>query len=102
MISTSSIKKSLRLLSQAQRSFAVTQTELYELEKMVKRKMNVMRMFTELKEFNYQQPNMYYDKATGEIKVKEKAAEEKKKVIKNINDLEKEKQALFNEIGLDE
>jgi hypothetical protein len=49
---------------------------------------------------------MSYDKKTGEIKVEQgknapnKAA--KKKVIDNIDDLEKEKRALFAEMGLDD
>ena len=59
-------------------------------------------MFTELKEFNYEPPNMYYDKQANEVKVKEREHEAQRKVIKNINDLEKEKKALFEEIGLDE
>lgn len=45
---------------------------------------------------------MYYDKASNEVKVKEKEEKVKKKLIKNANDLEKEKQALYKEIGLDE
>lgn len=59
-------------------------------------------MFTDLKEFNYQPPNMYYDKASNEVKMKERTVEKKKKLIRNIDDLEKEKKALYAEIGLDE
>jgi hypothetical protein len=45
---------------------------------------------------------MYYDKASGEIKIKEKVETLKKKHIKNFDDLEKEKKALFAEVGLTE
>lgn len=80
----------------------MTPHEVNELAKSVKRKINVMRMFTDLKDFNYQPPNMYYDKKSNEVKVKEKETESKRKIIKNYDDLEKEKKALYNEVGLDE
>ena len=52
-------------------------------------------MYTELKEFDYQQPNMMYDKKSGEIKMKDTkkkgAAAKQKKIINNIDDLEKER-----------
>jgi hypothetical protein len=59
-------------------------------------------MFTDMKEFDYEPPQMYYDKASGEIKIKEKVETLKKKHIKNFDDLEKEKKALFAEVGLTE
>lgn len=37
----------------SQRAFTVTPHEVHELAKSVKRKLGVMRMFTELKDFNY-------------------------------------------------
>jgi hypothetical protein len=70
----------------------------------VRRKLHVLRMFGELKEFDYEPPNMAYDKKTGEVKILEKKGggqEQKKRVIKNMDDLDKEKRALFNEVGLD-
>jgi hypothetical protein len=45
---------------------------------------------------------MYYDKQSNEVKIKEKENENKRKIIKNIDDLEKEKAALFGELGLEE
>lgn len=45
---------------------------------------------------------MYYDKASGEIKLKEKEHVVEKRLIKNIDDLEKEKKALYAEVGLSE
>ena len=59
-------------------------------------------MVTDLKDFNYEPPQMYYDKKSGEIKIKERVGDAKKKFINNINDLEKEKRALFKEVGLTE
>ena len=85
--------------------FSYDHRDIKRLELAVKRKMQVLKIFTELKEFDYEAPNMSYDKKTGEINIEEKAAPigggKKKKVISNIDDLEKEKQALFAEMGLD-
>lgn len=43
---------------------------------------------------------MYYDKKTGEIKVKEKKQEKKRKMIKSFDELENEKARLMKEVGL--
>ena len=61
-------------------------------------------MFTEQKEFDYEPPNMSYDKKTGEINIdsKKPGTEKKKKVISNMDDLQREKKALLAEMGLDE
>jgi hypothetical protein len=72
------------------------------LELKVKRKLHVLRMYTEFKDFNYEPPQMYYDKASGDIKIKEKEVDRNKKIIKNIDDLNKEKQKLFAEVGLND
>jgi hypothetical protein len=48
-------------------------------------------MATDLKDFNYEAPSMYYDKKSGEIKIKEKEQDQKKKYIKNMDEFEKEK-----------
>lgn len=45
-------------------------------------------MYTEFKDFDYEPPQMQYDKATGEIKIEEKHEVHNKKLIKNMNDLE--------------
>jgi len=45
---------------------------------------------------------MYYDKKSGEIKMKERVESVKRKHIKNVNDLERERKALFAEVGLNE
>lgn len=59
-------------------------------------------MFTELKDFNYEPPQMFYDKQSGEIKIKQKQQEKKKKIIKTMDDLEKERNALLKEVGLNQ
>jgi hypothetical protein len=61
-------------------------------------------MFSEQKEFDYEPPNMSYDKKTGEINIdsKKPGTEKKKKVISNMDDLQREKKALLAEMGLDE
>lgn len=82
--------------------FSYDHRELYKLEMQVKKKLNLLRIFTDLKEFNYEAPQMYYDKQSGEIKIEEKKGEKKRKYIKNMDELEKEKKALFAEVGLSE
>lgn len=61
-------------------------------------------MFGELKDFNYEPPSMTYDKKTGDVKILDKSDAKgiKKRVIKNMDDLDKEKRALLKEVGLDE
>ena len=61
-------------------------------------------MVTDLKEFNYDPPQMYYDKASGEIKykVKEVKIEKEKKIVSDFSELAREKKALLDELNLDE
>jgi hypothetical protein len=59
-------------------------------------------MFSEQREFDYEPPSMSYDKKTGEINIQAKKAEKKKKVIGSMDDLQREKKALFAEMGLDD
>jgi hypothetical protein len=37
----------------------------------VRRKMQILRMFSDLKDFDYEPPQMSYDKKTGDIKIVE-------------------------------
>jgi hypothetical protein len=100
-----------RLLVNAQgvRGFSYDHGEIKRLELAVKRKMQVLKMFTDMKEFDYEAPEMSYDKKTGEINIQEKkvavggekGAAGKKKMIGSVDDLERERQALFAEMGLD-
>lgn len=96
--------------------FSYDHGEIKKLELKVKRKLQVLRMFSELKDFDYEPPTMSYDKKTGEIIIEENkgkasaaAQEDKKggkktgggkKVISSMDDLEKERKALFAEMGL--
>ena len=89
--------------------FSYDHGELKKLELKVKRKLQVLRMFSELKEFDYEAPSMSYDKKTGEINIEEGKADKEaalkkksKKMIGSMDDLEKERKALFAEVGLDE
>jgi hypothetical protein len=59
-----------------------------------------MQQFSEKSEFNYQQPQMTYDKKTGDVTILDPNASKKKKIIKTFKELEQEKKRLFKEIGL--
>lgn len=100
-------KSLLRCLPRA--GFSYDHGEIKKLEMTVKRKLQVLRMYSDLKDFDYEAPTMSYDKKSGEIIVEQgkgaaaaQAKEAKKKVIGSIDDLEKEKRALFAEMGLDD
>ena len=83
------------------KGFSYDHNEIKKMEAAMKKKLQVLRMFTDMKEFDYEQPNMTYDKKTGEVKVQEKASNVKKRIINNVDDLEREKKALYAELGLD-
>jgi hypothetical protein len=80
------------------------------MELKLKKKLQVLRMFSDLKDFDYEPPNMQYDKKTGDIKIVESKtlqvqagkAGKPKKIISSMNDLERERSALYAEMGLDE
>jgi hypothetical protein len=90
------------LINNSSRSFSYDHGEIKKLELKVRRKLQILRMFSDLKDFDYEPPQMQYDKKTGEVKIIEKKQGANKKVIGNVDDLEKEKKALFAELGLDE
>ena len=87
--------------------FSYDHGEIKKLELQVKRKLQVLRMYSDLKDFDYEAPSMSYDKKSGEVIVDKgktaakNAAAVKKRVISSMDDLEKEKKALFAEMGLD-
>ncbi len=58
-------------------------------------------MVTYQKTFNYEQPEMVYDKATGDIQIIDKMKGQKKKIIKNFDELAKERAALLEEVEKD-
>lgn len=102
MLATKLKQQQRCLLQNSMRLFSVDHGELKALEQKVKRKLHVMKMFTEYKDFDYEPPQMFYDKQSGEIKIKEKHVQETKKIINNMDDLEREKQALLAEVGLNQ
>jgi len=62
--------------------------------------MNMMKMYTKDREFNYEQPRMSYDKATGDVTILAKDKGPKKKIIRSLDDYEKEKLALMRKSAL--
>ena len=59
--------KSVALTTNACRTFSYDVREIKLLEMEFKRKLNVLKMATDQKEFNYEQPEMIYDKKTGDV-----------------------------------
>lgn len=89
------------MVGTSSRAFSYDHNEIKRMELEVKKKLQVLRMFSEMKDFDYEPPTMTYDKKTGEVKIQEKKDTTKKRVIKSVDDLEREKKALFAEVGLD-
>jgi hypothetical protein len=98
------IKKTLpyalehRIVVQSQRGFGYNYREIKALELKFIRKINQLKMYTEDRNFNYEQPSMTYDKKTGDVKIIEKSANTKTKIISNLDDLEREKALLMKEM----
>ena len=87
------------------RPFSYGQGELRKMRAQVERRLKVLEYYTEQKDFTYEPPEMYYDKKSGEIKIVEKKADPnaaKKKIIRNTDDLDRERKRLYKEEGLDE
>lgn len=73
------------------------------MREQAKAKIQMLKIYTEFKDFKYEPPKMYYDKESGEIKIKkeeQKSEQDIKRVIRNVDDLKREKEALFEELGL--
>ncbi|CDW83242.1 UNKNOWN [Stylonychia lemnae] len=91
------------LVPSTRRAFGYSQNELRNLQSKIDRQLKVLDMFTENREFNYEPPQMTYDKATGEINIIERKVEKKAtRIIKNMDDMRKEKTEILKELGLDE
>ena len=80
----------------------MTWSELHAIENKLKRKLNMMKMMTDDAEFTYEPPNMTYDKSTGEVSIIKKEVEKKPTIISNIDDVKREKAALYEEMGIPE
>ena len=64
----------------------------------------MLKMFTEQKTFNYEQPEMTYDKKTGNVTIIDPRDKHKKKkrIITNVDEVEEMKTKLYEELGLDQ
>lgn len=80
------------------RCFSYDYKDIKRLDLEFQRKLNLLKMYTVEKDFNYQQPEMIYDKKTGDVKIIEKS-KEKKKIIKSYDDLQKEKDLVTKEVN---
>lgn len=98
------------LATQQTFGFSYDHGEIKRMELKLKKKLQVLRMFSDLKDFDYEPPNMTYDKKTGDIKIVESKnvqaqagkAAKPKKIIGSMDDLERERKALYAEMGLNE
>ena len=97
MLSTT--KKLLTPLSSV-RHFAYSIKENDKLRSEINRKVNVLQMFTKYKDYNHKEPTMSYDSKTGEVTIKE-ANQGKKRIIRDIDEISREKAKLYEELGLD-
>ena len=59
-------------------------------------------MLTEDAEFTYEQPEMIYDKKTGDVEIIPKKIKQKDTVIRNMDDLMREKKAIAKELGIED
>lgn len=85
------------------RSMSYDMRELTKMNAEFQRKINVLKMFTEQKQFNYEAPEMTYDKKTGNVTIidPEDRKRNTKKIIKNYSEVEGRRQQLYAELGLD-
>ena len=84
-----SIRQQSRLGFVNTRSFAYDDTEINRMNAQLQRKINILKMFTKEAEFNYEQPQMNYDKETGDVQIfKASEAKKKRRIIRNHDDLE--------------
>ena len=60
----------------------------------------MLRIHSEDAEFSYKQPKMEYDKETGDVKIIEEK-KKSKKIIRSTDDVERERQAVLKEVGLE-
>jgi len=70
------------------RAMSVDMKEIDRLHAKLMRKINVLKMFTDHKKFNYEQPRMTYDKETGDVHIHDpKENVKKKKIINNVDEI---------------
>jgi hypothetical protein len=80
---------SRNLVSTQTRQFGYDIKEIEAMNAALQRKLNVLRMFTEYKDFNYEQPQMDYDKATGNVTILDPRdrVKPKKKIITSVDEI---------------
>ena len=66
--------------------FSHSEREVRRLHQRLMRKINVLRMYTEQSEFNYEQPKMTYDRATGDVTIEE-VDKKSKRIIKSVDEV---------------
>ena len=86
------------ITSSSFRLFSYDSREIKRLELEFNRKFNAIKMHTEQKEFNYEQPQMIYDKKTGDVRIIDMSKGAKKNIIRNMDDLERERAAIMKEV----
>ena len=79
------------MLKIIRRSFSYSEREIMSLERKFTKRMNTLKMYNEKKEFNYEPPQMRYDKESGEVIAIKKERGQKKKIIRNMEEYEREK-----------
>ena len=87
------------------RGFSVDARAFKKLKSQIFHNYKVLNLFGKYRDFGYERQELEFDRVTGKITVKEKgdAQEElNKKVIRNLDDLEREKREIMREIGIDE
>lgn len=78
-------KRPLMAAMSSQRAFTYDQREIRRNYQNLMRKINILKMFTKHKEFNYEEPNMTYDKATGNVTIHE-SKQKNRRIIKTFDD----------------
>ena len=60
----------------------------------------MLRIYTQDKQFSYKQPQMEYNKETGDVKIIEEKRKAKR-IIQNTDDLERERNAVLKEVNME-
>jgi hypothetical protein len=89
------------LVTSSSRGFSYSDRELHALQLKLKAKINASMLYTQQSDFNYERPQLQYDKATGEINIIKKE-QIKKTVIRSHDDLMKEKKRMLKELKIED
>lgn len=82
------------------RSFAVTYSELQKEDAKLRKKLNMLKLMTQDREFTYEPPEMIYDKSTGDVEILPKKIKKKNTIVQNFDDVKRERAALLKELGV--